>query len=655
MRFRGFLLLLLCTTAMCAWSQAPEGSKLSSAIEQLLTENEIQHERHILALTSQDLFPYNIEIAFPAQKEAEQPEAFAAEGRTSLIIDIAQEDVYLHKDAFIDFLQYINAQEYAFDVLVLLTTQTTAPKGLSQTMTGSAVYARELDATNSTAAVTMRFANRRAIYTGSEKRTSPRWLTAAACTAFFQAETPYRYPHFVASFYRLGLVRDRQPLDAFMQQGIPAISLTLQEAQDVTVLKRLCDAYNPADTGLWDSHYLLIPLTYPFKAVFVGERTFVLGAIILGTLVVLVLCMFSFVGAGSEQHKRQLRRVWFMIPLTVVISFLSILFGQFVCMHIPLILTAPPLLQISLKVIVSGIAISVIFIMQEALKVPVGQFVYGYIILLIAIGNIFLFAAIDLQFFLPLLAEYLIIYATRRSIELTPLIVTVLLMVLPFTPYIYTLMRAGATESIEQLIFCSPKQNILLALLFFPFQVMWLRMLLLFKLYRNANKAVIKRLFAHNALPLSLLVAVLGTLTITLNVVARKIEQEPEEKAVLADKAPEEKDALTVATSRTSFTDLTTEHILITSQEQAVRYEVKLTSSEGIPLYDSSYDFVINESTRTARFTLPDFPPQRMTIDYAYPAKSDALITVTALYRTDEPLVYRREVKTVNVTAEAQK
>ena len=437
-------------------------------------------------------------------------------------------------------------------------------------------------------------------------------------------------------------------MDDYLANAIPAVTMQLCGAEDISVLKSVCDGYRVSGTELWDSHYLLLPLMPPMKPLFVSESTFVLSALVLTVLALLVLCAFSFTSRNGEREKRELIRAWFMIPITLALSFASILLGQALCARSSRLMTAAPFIQISAKVAFSALAISVVFFIQELLRVPVGRLVYGYIILLVSLCNIFVFSAIDIQLFLPLVVEYLIIYAVHRSIELAPIIVAMLLMLLPFTPYVHQIMIAGATLEIEALIFCDARMNVLLTLLFFPFQIMWLRVLLWFKLYRRAGREVIRRLVAHNSILIGVLVAIIAGATVLLGAVSSRIEQPREERATVLQY---DRNRLAVSTSRTTFSNLTTAHVMIEAADAAVRYEVTLSSDGGIPLYDSSYDFALNETTKHARFLLPDYPPRRMTIDYAFSPDTVGTFSVTALFPTSAPRIYRRETRTVTIAA----
>ncbi|MCR5724718.1 MAG: hypothetical protein K6G80_06520 [Treponema sp.] len=645
MKARIALLLLLLSAAAVANEQpaAPRGSGLSLEVEKRIAKEGFTSSRIPLTDTSHDLFPFNITVDFPSQELSE-----AADARTNLIINIRQEDAWQKQEACADFLSKLEKHAYSYDITVLFTASDIPPQGLPKHKSGSGEYASMVSDTDHTVVIAVQLGKEYALGTGSYRRATPRWLLETLIRGLYAEKKSFSFQNAVTSFYRLGFIRAGERMEAFMAALIPAAELTIPENDDFSVLLAVCDHYQPLEeTAFWDSHYLVLPFSYPILTPVIGERVFVILAIVLGTLAVLTLCVFSFSGSGAERQRRHFKRSWFMLPLTVLVLFLALSFGQTVAKNITSLQHATAMLQLGTKIFIALLVISLIFAGFELLKAPVESFVYGESGAYVAAGNIFFLSAIDLQFFLPLLIEYIIIYSVRKTMDLLPLILAVIAMFIPLIPYIYAVMTANNTEAIAALIFCGPGLNLLIALLFFPFQLMWLRILLWLKLFRHAERTITKRFIVHNALSLGILLLITTIVVTTLSLASRKVSESPERPATIVHR---DNGSLNIQTSRTTFSDLTTEHVTITSAEGAVRYEMTLEAAGGaVPLYDASYNFTLNENATEARFDIPDYPPESMTVDYAFSSAAQSTLTITALYLTETAGVYRQETRTVSV------
>ena len=133
----------------------------------------------------------------------------------------------------------------------------------------------------------------------------------------------------------------------------------------------------------------------------------------------------------------------------------------------------------------------------------------------------------------------------------------------------------------------------------------------------------------------------------SLTLISNKLTPETEKKATIILR---DRDTVHVSLASTTFSDLTTEHVTITSDVEAVRYSLELEATAGaVPLYDANYAFSLDENAAHAQFDIPDFPPKAITVDYAFSSETSGTLTVTALYRTDTPSVYRQEVRTLAI------
>ena len=115
----------------------------------------------------------------------------------------------------------------------------------------------------------------------------------------------------------------------------------------------------------------------------------------------------------------------------------------------------------------------------------------------------------------------------------------------------------------------------------------------------------------------------------------------------------EDKASLSAKLTSDEFSGMNTNHIKITSKEEALHYEVFLQGIETIhPVYDSIYDYEISsdkDGNEIYTFIIPDYPPKSITIDYAADSKARAKINITAYYKKDEPHTFRIEKRVLKV------
>ena len=621
---------------------AQNGNILSATLENNLTAQGFLCAREPLASTSQDAFPYNIELSFAAAPQPDAPQNASAEsGRNTIIFAFAQEDARDHSDALTDFLTRLKNTPLSANVTVLLAAQESSPA--NQMLSGTGVFAQNFDDTDQAAAIAVSFgdAHTTAVLTGSVGTMTPLWLTRQIIAACTREGIAYTYPHRFAALYRMGLLRGDRREAAFIRNGIPAAAVVFASPDDLRLLLSFAVHFTQDGTEWWDNHYIFVPLPPPLKPLWIGEPFFFLFCLILGTLSLLILCTVSFVGKNGEDYKQDFKRSWYLIPLTLAITYGSFLLGQKVCMTVPLLARATPIVQCGIALIFALLFISVLFALQEYFKISSIQFTHGYFIYLLGISNIFIFSAVDISFFLVFLLEYFFIYIARKANRIIPLVISVLLMLTPFIPYLYSLIRDAYLADIRRFLFSSPLYTLLMALLTAPFLIMWLRMLVRLEIYAATNNFSLKNMLFHGSVSTGAIIAVTIVFVVALSVFAPRLMRHPAASPVQT--VNENRYTFEITATKDDFQGMTTRHISVISKEPAVHYDITLSSESSVPLFDATYDYTVNEETKSATFTVPDYPPQTITIDYAADENDDATFFVTAWYATSQEHVYRKE------------
>ena len=648
-----FLLLLFSARSLVFSQEILAGNKLSSSVEEKLAKSGYTLYSQNLSQSGQDEFAYNLILSFPATKKIDDNDENKGE-RKKLTFSFRQEDFFSHSEDILDFLQYIKDIDRSWDGEILFSVLDDSPLDSENSIKGTEVYASSVDDSDSMAAIAVSFSDgyKAKIHTSGKSHTSPLWLTKDISDAFFNLRKNYSIEDRLSAIYRLGILKGKERLSFFFNNEIPAIELELPFSFQLTPLKEFAKNYNPAESLEWDMHYIYINRGNFFRAVFISERAIIISCLTVGILTLLILCVFSFVGTHGERHKVEFLRSIYIIPFTIAVSFLSITMGQALAAFLSTFLSLNPIIQYGIKIVFSMLFISLLFTVQRLLKFSITVFIYGYILSVISIFNIFLFTTRDLTLFVIFAIEYLITYLAKNSKKLTSSIFFFILMLLPFIPYGIVIVSKAEEAELLKAVFTPPMGNLLLVFAILPFQISWLRLLIFFNIVAGARGYTTKKIILNGLLST---IAILVFISCIICAISHFIYKPQVRAAQKIEKnfKREELFTLSAKISQNEFSGMSTNHISILSEIPALRYEVTLYG-EGSehPIYDSIYAFKANTSpdgNDSYTFVIPDYPPQSITIDYASDIKAKARIEVTAYYKSREENTFRFEKRELKV------
>ncbi len=648
------LTLLLFSAQFLVFSQKIlEGNTLSSSVEESLSKNGFTVYAQQLTQSGQDEFAYNLLINFPATKADENYSESKTE-RTQIVFCFRQEDFFAHSEDIFDFLLFLKDSERTWEAEILFSVLDESVFKNKESTKGTEVFALSLDDADRTAAIAVSFSDSYTakVHTGGKKYTTPLWLAQGICDSFFNIRKTYSLEDRLSAIYRLGILKGNERLSFFLENEIPAIEIELPPHFLLAPLKEFVKNYNPSESTEWDMHYVYINRGNFFKAVFISERVIIITCLSVGILTLLILCIFSFIGKNGERQKYEFLRSIYIVPITIAISFASITIGQAVAALLLRFFNLNPVVLYGIKIVFSMTFLSFLFTIQRLLKFSITVFIYGYLLSIIAIFNIFLFSTRDLTLFVIFASEYLVTYLAKNSKKLIATIFYFLLMIVPFLPYGIIIVRNADEADLLRTVFTNHLGNLLLVFAILPFQISWLRMLIFFNIVAGVRGYTLKKIIING------IISTIGIL-IFISFIIYGISHfiyKPEERAAqkietIFDR--EELFTLTAKIFQNEFLGMNTNHIRLISEVPALRYDVTLYGeSVEHPIYDSIYDFKVKTDAygnESYSFIIPDFPPQNIKIDYAADINSKARIDVTAYYRTDDPNKFRIEKRTLKV------
>ena len=626
------VILSLAALAHASHAEELSGSALSAFVEKTLSKSGIKAEREPLSKTGSDVFAYNVRAKIHGKSDkARTLEEIAAgdaqELRDTVILCFTQEDFVAHQEKIIPLLEHIKKSDTPCAVHALFS----ALDGNERFAIGSRMAAQNFDDAGRACALLFSFNGDgpTSVQNGSTRNVTPLWLYERVIRSFKQSGIAFSFPGNMISLYRIALLDGEKRMDAFAQSGIPSVFITFRDDGGLESVHDFLDKYDSEGTNVGDTHYFYVPFPSGF---FIGETALVRLVLIIGTMSLFLLCAFSFSGKYGAAMKRDFLRTIYFLPLMLAFYAGSFCAGQVAARQIGVPLDLNPILLLALKFFVAIVIVIALSALFHRLKISIATFTFAHAVVFVAIANIFIFSLFDILFFIPFTIEFIIIYLSR-SVRKSPFLLLVLiLMILPFDPYVRMLFRGASDEALMLFSLSSLKGNALLALGLFPFMIQLQKILFRLFIYADEKSYPAKKSIVRIFLPSAAgFLLVYAALTQAAQASYRlKTRGTAQTAMTVREEAAE---SLSASITQSEFQGVRSNHLVINSSQDAFRYNVRVESKGEVPVYDSFYDFFSNGDA--ASFIIPDFPPKKITIDFTSSATSLIKITVTALYKTE--------------------
>lgn len=287
------------------------------------------------------------------------------------------------------------------------------------------------------------------IINGSLKNTSPRWLLETMCNFFEKSGKEYQFTQKRTPLYRLGWHKENSSLGLWLKEGFPAIAIEgkIDIPQFISHIETEFPSGFPQDTDL---HYLV----FNFKkgTYFLGEGILVLIGVIASAAILFSIFFLGFLfGKRSEQNLRDFFHVWWIPFLFLIINVLALFAGQGLSFFLFRLRftnikawTLLPQIALLAKLIFSWFIFSLIVSLNQLIRLPEDDFIYGYMAYLVCMVSIFIFSSIDFSLSLYFLFVYLIVYLTSHTKKIFFQFLAIILITLPALPYLKALAQADS-------------------------------------------------------------------------------------------------------------------------------------------------------------------------------------------------------------------
>lgn len=601
----------------------PQPKTISDNLFSLLSESGIETEIQLLSDSLSEDFPYS--ILFTSQTTNQYP-------LHKLCVIIPQKTAILLEEELVDFIKKIQNTKTPYYVDILLSADDYSPipqSVLSYTPAGSATYIENLDTTEYTAAIVIsggiepELSEKSTISFSTKGKSTPPNFVKRIMDSFTTSQTKYVINSSLLAFYRLGIINSDEILSYLLNQDIPTMHFT-PTTNIFTGIENFIYNQPPVDNENWDSQYFFtIIFNTPF---FVTEKIlifFVLLAIAIGLF---LICFSLLFGRTAFFRKKEFTQTAILIPLTLVILFISLILGQIITKSIIPQYNDYPITSSIIKLIIT-ISLYLIFArIRFFFKFPQTTYIYGFLLTLVTFVNIFIFSLCDLSFFFFFLGGYIIAYLSRAVKNTTLLSIALLAMTLIFVPILFT-----DFESLKQILgFINNAKvinNLFFALFLMPFILMIIRILVTEKLYKNNKISNYKKLIKQLVILISIFTGlIISSLLIEFIILKTNLNSQN----IISVREDNQTDFFNVNYSKNIIFEKQEINLNINSNNNVIKYDISINSPSLIPIYDANFPYDIMTERSTALFNLNEYPPKNLTLSFSSSTKYTIKIDIIA-------------------------
>ena len=613
--------LLLCVQLF--FLQAEKNPReLSAELYHQFQDAGLSPAKQLLAGTASGDFPFNIII--------DTHPGFFSERQNILILQICQEDIPPVFEQICELMK--NAQQAKSRIQLVCTAldYPVLPEPEAVSLRGTTECISQIENPDTACALlfipsdrmteTVKRSDTVEILPGAGRQAAPKWLLDML---------PFGRVRSYLLLYRQNAITSNPRLASFLTNNIPAVGVIYntdnpQQSQDFFAkLNSFILSFELPDNRTWDRHYDRVPLHS--VEITILEKNQVRLFIIIITLSLFFLCGFSFFfGKNTYQNRKDFFHTWYLIPLTIIITALMLEAGQ-KCSQIILPESLSLYLFIIFKIVFAALLVTLFFIILLKLHLPVSQVIYGVIMSLTTTLNIFIFSSIDVSFVYLFTIEYIIATIAGYAKRFVPLVLSEIILVLPFVSYLQDIINYPNSKYLAQIANASFLGNILLACILLPILIMWLKIQIRITIFLKGKNISLKPLIFITA---GTMAAVAVITSLYFSNPRFNITDVPQSHFLAIEENQNTEYTAEIQAAEDFFLELRTIQLSLSASLPIIRCDISVTSASGTPIYDSEYP--VSVGRQQVSFLLPEYPPSPFHL--AFTANETEDLSVTAVF-----------------------
>ncbi len=636
-----FLLIILFLGTFCFATPL----ETSNNLYKILTEKSISVQKQYLNGNLSENFAYNIIIDYGKTKQDTSDE---------IIISISQEETDGILENMLDFLASLKKESIPVPVKIILSALDIShlPEPYAIKNSGLKTFVSNTDfskncivyvinADNFSAAKKNQYIS---LITGGAKTVTPFTLLQKVIKACTETNSDYYIEVAYFSLFRLGAVKVPSRLEYFLANEIPAISMNIessvQAGKTFSVLKHLI--LNHEDTGNkslseWDRQYSI--LSFFNKTIVFTEKTQVYLFIAIFTLLFFLLFSLNYSKNFFSTLKTDFKQAWFLPLVLLFIDTISLFIAQKICTALIKDYQVFPQFTLLMKLLISLSLFYLVTSTHYFIDFPKQSEIYSLITVFTAIINLLVYSLVDFSF-MPLFTIQLFLFFIFRNIKKTnELIISLLICIIPCIPFAVTLISYCNTDAIYKLIDSPFLQNTLYSLLLLPYQFLIIRIIVsrgaFGKHFTTTNEKILKAILFPSGFLLIFIIS-----SIIFSASTSRLNYFSPAKTLLTDSSSK---TIKITRTQKSEHNYTEYSCVLDSSEQAIRYDIEITSKDILPLFDSNYPGDILSESKKCIFHLEEYPPPKFILNWKSDSNEKPEISITAFFSTTKNSVRKEK------------
>lgn len=645
-RFFGFsCIFLFFTQFLCSTEteiQKSQQALQSDEIYTILSENSFNPTIQLLENTKSKKFPYNILVTnTPSESPLDK----------KLVIVFPQEIVIEYIPQIMSFLEIVQKLPHNYFIDVLFSANDIPMQEVdSYSFAGSKTYINSLSSKENVASVIISpetltsFTSNITLFEDIV-RISPSGLLSdnknklvnlgffsTIINSMAKAKVSYYMEGVLLSFHRLNLIKGDPLVGVWLENEIPTLAVDINKTNNhkiFSMLNLLLEEFTENDFTEIDVNYGFFEFfSHTF---FMSETMYLVLFLIAAATVLFIFCHISFLkGPHKNIHKKELSRTWYLFPLLLVFTTLLLFLSQLIVNAITG--NSPNLGFFSLiaKLILTILFLVLLSSLRYLVKMPITGFIYAYMLSISAAFNVLLFSLVEITLMPLFITQYIIIQASQKARKVGPIIISCILMLFPFLPFIMNFANSNAILQLSDVINANIGTNLLISFFMLPFLIMVIRILIRMKVWTTHLKFKRKNFIIK--------ICIVIALIILFTVFCFSYVQFSKNELVITENENITLDSFEIELNAREQFGNTAHSLNINTGENINRYIIEIESTNPIPIYSANYPFDIMQKPLTAVFVLDENPPNPLQLEFLTNGKEELTCTITALINTSTGL-----------------
>lgn len=633
MRFRNrfyciFLLLILALEPVFA-GETLYGTELCSSVFNFLKKNGFSPATQSLVTSGENAFPYNVSVNFPSKDGSEAE---------NLIFIIPQEDVAENQTILKETLSalYNSRTDRNFNVIVLFAYGEKQKIEKPDMIFGTQVFLESLNSNLNYTAIIFDLNNvKNTLEYCSQGTIAPSWLiqnTFSCChTSGIRLEIPRFFVSHISS-YRF--IHNRL-LSIFFENEIPAIyvKLTAPASQNIKqIILGSAERFASTINKNWERHFMMVQL---FGHLYMlAER--VILKILLPVIMLWIFFIFILIFINSRLKRRAwsaIKKIWYTVPVIYIVLVISFILGRFVFINMGSSLsdTARVYGILAVQILTALFLLSLFFILILSLNFSFEEKSIDYLLVICCFINQSVFILFDISLS-PIFVTICMLSFFALTVKNNALhVIIFILMILPLIPYGNAILSISNTRQLSSFIESNKNISFIIPLALYPIYLILFRTL-------TSIRSHSKRIFPVIIGAISYFIFV-SFFLIVLGVTRTKQVNSRQPSTPVVQVSHEESDIIQINYSDVKIFDDLIRTIYVELKKDCILCDVQITSQSQTPILYTDNDYkMISENS--ARFSIPDYPPKKMTFSYGSTTEPCKII-VSAVIEDEETASYK--------------